>query len=88
MSTTTYRTDRKTGKPLAVIRLDPDERAVILKPGQTALLVEEAAFYRLGGQLDEVVATHVLTEAHRVSWCSIQQGWVDTGDKVHHDGTS
>lgn len=87
MSTTNYRTDRKTGKPVATIKLDPDERAVILKPGQTALVVEENAFYRLGGQLDDVVAGHVLTEMNRVAWCSIEQAWVGTGDRVHHDGS-
>lgn len=87
MSTTTYRTDRKTGKPAVTIRLAPDERAVVLKPGQVALVIEADAFYRLGGQLDDVVASHVLAGTSRVAWCSIEQGWVDTAHKVIRDGS-
>lgn len=87
MSTTTYRTNRKTGQPLAVIRLDPGERAVILKPGQHALVISDGDFYRLGGQTDLIVGAHVLEEADHVTWDSIEQRWMEVGDKVVHDGT-
>lgn len=86
MSTTTYRTDRKTGQPLAVIRLDPGERAVILKPGQTALVIKDDAFYRLGGQTDLIVGSHVLEEIGPVTWDSIEQRWMETGDQVRQRG--
>lgn len=35
------------------------------------------SFYKLGGQVDDIVASHVLQEARRVCWCSISQEWVE-----------
>lgn len=86
MSTTTYRTDRKTGLPVATIKLAQDERAVILKPGQTALVIKDDAFYRLGGQTDLIVGSHVLEEIDPVTWDSIEQRWMETGEQVRQRG--
>ena len=32
-------------------------------------------YFRLGGQVDDVVAGHVITESDHVVWCSIEQRW-------------
>lgn len=34
-------------------------------------------FYRLGGQTDLIVGGHVMQEARRIYWCSIEQQWID-----------
>lgn len=34
-------------------------------------------FYRLGGQTDLIVGSHVIQEARRIVWCSIGQEWVE-----------
>ena len=58
-----------------------------LKSGKRHVLVEltegekiksfsEDGYYRLGGQLDDVVGGHVITEAEHVTWCSIEQEWI------------
>lgn len=40
-------------------------------------LPREGQFYRLGGQVDDVVQGHVLIEARPTRWCSIQQEWIE-----------
>ena len=37
---------------------------------------KEGYYYRLGGQVDDIVQGHVLTESEHVIWCSIEQRWV------------
>jgi hypothetical protein len=37
----------------------------------------ENAFYKLGGQMDDVVPGHVLQEARPVVWCHFEQKWVE-----------
>jgi hypothetical protein len=32
-------------------------------------------YYKLGGQVDDVVQGHVITESDAVYWCSIGQRW-------------
>jgi hypothetical protein len=49
---------------------------VELAPGEYLLSFKEDAYYRLGGQLEDVVQGHVITESYQVSWCSIGQEWV------------
>ena len=34
-------------------------------------------YYRLGGQLEDVVAGYCIIGSPRVYWCSIEQKWVD-----------
>lgn len=52
------------------------EVTVEIDSNQTLLAVKEDGFYRLGGQVEDVVAGHVITEAEGVYWCSVTQGWV------------
>jgi len=49
---------------------------VELAPGEYLLSFKEDAYYRLGGQVEDVVQGHVITDSYQVSWCSIGQEWV------------
>lgn len=51
--------------------------SVTLRPGERLLIVKENGFYKLGGQLEDVVQGHVLTEARPSRWCSISQSWIE-----------
>lgn len=57
----------KNGKQHALVELDPGEKLTTFNKDR---------FYRLGGQVEDVVAGHVITEADHVVWCSIGQEWV------------
>jgi hypothetical protein len=48
---------------------------VELEPGETLINVREGHYYRLGGQVEDVVQSHVLLESRGVYWCSITQKW-------------
>jgi hypothetical protein len=37
--------------------------------------IKEGHYYRLGGQVEDVVQSHVLLESRGVYWCSITQKW-------------
>ena len=50
---------------------------VELEPGEVLINVREGRYYRLGGQVDDVVQGHVLLESRGVYWCSITQKWED-----------
>ena len=50
---------------------------VQLAEGEKLMALKDDSYYRLGGQLDDVVGTHCLAEGCRVYWCSIEQKWVD-----------
>ena len=54
---------------------------VRLQPGERAIIVRDERYYRLGGQVDSVVAGHVLNVAE-VAWCSTAQEWTYAGDPV------
>lgn len=45
--------------------------------GETLLAVRENSHYQLGDPLGDVVASHILEQAAEVSWCSVEQKWVD-----------
>lgn len=47
-----------------------------LDKGESLRVVREGHFYQLGGQLEDIVQAHVITEMKRVYWCSIEQKWV------------
>jgi hypothetical protein len=49
---------------------------VELAPDEYLLSFKEDAYYRLGGQVEDVVQGHVITDSYQVSWCSIGQEWV------------
>lgn len=50
---------------------------VQLAAGEMLAAFKEDSYYRLGGQLDEVVGGYCIIEGKRVYWCSIEQKWVD-----------
>jgi hypothetical protein len=54
-------------KRRVVIELDHHEE-------QFAVLTH-GAYYRLGGQVDDIVQSHVIADMSRVYWCSITQKW-------------
>jgi len=56
----------KNGKRHALVELDE---------GEDIKSFNENRYYRLGGQLDDVVGGHVITESEHVVWCSIEQRW-------------
>lgn len=49
---------------------------VELAPGEYLLSFNDGAYYRLGGQVEDVVQGHVITESYQVTWCSIEQKWL------------
>jgi hypothetical protein len=53
-------------KRRVVLELDHDEEYAVLKNN---------AYYRLGGQVDDIVRSHVIADISRVYWCSITQKW-------------
>jgi hypothetical protein len=58
----------KNGKTHALVELDPGEHIASYC---------EASYYKLGYPSEEIVASHVLDEAVPVTWCSVQQKWVE-----------
>lgn len=51
---------------------------VVVDAEETLIAVREDRFYRLAYPLDDqVLATHILEGIKRVSWCSVEQKWVD-----------
>ena len=59
----------KDGTRTVTLRLDADEVSLVS--------INHSRHYRLGGQVDDIVASHVLTECIPVYWCSIEQKWVE-----------
>ena len=51
------------------------EVTVELRQGEKIVAVDEHQHYRLGGQMDDIVPGHVLTEAERAYWCPFEQKW-------------
>ena len=49
---------------------------VELDHGEELMSFRDNQFYKLGGQVEDVVAGHVITAAERVTWCSVSQEWV------------
>ena len=52
------------------------EVTVVLEEGDKLMCFRDDRYFRLGGQVDEVMAGHVITESEHVVWCSIEQRWV------------
>ena len=50
---------------------------VQLAVGEKLMAFKEDNYYRLGGQLDDVVGGYCISEGERVVWCSIEQKWVE-----------
>lgn len=64
---TVRETINKRGKRVVTVELDLDE---------TLMSFKDDRYYRLGGQVEDVVAGHVITESDHVIWCSIEQRWI------------
>jgi hypothetical protein len=56
----------KQGKREVTVELDDEDHLMCFR---------EDRYFRLGGQVDDVVAGHVITESDHVVWCSIEQRW-------------
>ena len=50
---------------------------VELAPNEYLLGIKDGAYYQLGGQVDDIVAGHIIIDAHPVYWCSVSQKWED-----------
>ena len=50
---------------------------VQLAAGERLMAFNEDSYYRLGGQLDDVVGGDCIIGSPCVYWCSIEQKWVD-----------
>jgi hypothetical protein len=50
---------------------------VVLADGEEIFAIMPKAYYKLGGQLDDVVHAGVITDSQRVYWDSISQKWSD-----------
>jgi len=55
------------------------KRVVIaeLGEGEELIAVDKNAYYRLGGQMDDVVTENVITDSQKVSWDIFDQTWRD-----------
>lgn len=70
----------RSGSTTIYVKLNTGETAVIIKPGEAAVIVSDDAHYRLGGQVGDIVQGHVIGDATRVAWCSIEQQWEEVGE--------
>ncbi len=50
---------------------------VELEPNEYLLSFKDGAYYRLGGQVEDVVAGYIIIDAQPVCWCSVTQDWED-----------
>ena len=50
---------------------------VQLAEGEKLKAFKEDNFYRLGGQIADVVGGYCITRCSHVVWCSIEQKWVE-----------
>ena len=50
---------------------------VELEPNERLISIKDDDYYHLGGQVEDVVRGHIITEAYPVYWCSITQKWED-----------
>lgn len=57
-------------------RQGQQEVTVVLAPGDKLMCFRDDRYFRLGGQVEDVVAGHVITESDHVVWCSIEQRWM------------
>ena len=57
----------RSGKREVVVELEPEDKLMSFRDDR---------FYRLGGQVDDIMAGHVITQSDCTYWCSIEQKWV------------
>jgi hypothetical protein len=49
------------------VEVDRDEHLMSFNPDQ---------YYRLGGQVEDIMQGHVIVDSEHVIWCSIEQKWI------------
>jgi hypothetical protein len=49
------------------VEVDRDEHLMSFNPDQ---------YYRLGGQVEDIMQGHVIIDSEHVIWCSIEQRWI------------
>lgn len=47
-----------------------------LDKSESLKIVRDDAYYKLGGQVEDIVQSHVVLDSAEVYWCSIGQEWV------------
>ena len=52
------------------------EVTVVLEAEDHLMCFRNDRYYRLGGQVDDIMQGHVITESECRYWCSIEQAWV------------
>ena len=57
---------KKKPRMVTVALQHDDEQLMSVRPEK---------YYKLGGQVEDVVQGHVITESDAVYWCSIGQNW-------------
>ena len=50
---------------------------VQLAAGEHLTAFKQDSYYRLGGQIDEIVGGYCIIDSPHVVWCSIEQKWVE-----------
>lgn len=58
----------KTGKRRVTVELNRHE---------SLLALNKHGYYRLGGQIDDIVEWHVVQDSSPVFWCHFEQKWID-----------
>lgn len=49
---------------------------LVTDPNDVILIIKPDRYYRLGGQHDDIVGSHILEETVVTYWCSITQKWI------------
>lgn len=62
----------KGGEYTGVTRVTVD-----LQPNEKLLVVRSGSHYKLGHPVEDVVASHVISESTQVHWCSASQAWAE-----------
>lgn len=66
------------------MKIIKDEIATLKRPRRVTIelrhdeefaVIKHGAYYRLGGLVDDIVQSRVLTDMSRVYWCSSTQKW-------------
>jgi hypothetical protein len=71
-------TPKPGGARRLIIELEEGEDIRLVRRGQTAVIVEDGAFYKLGEPLHEdVFAGHILAGATPTTWDTLSQRWID-----------
>ncbi len=58
----------KSGRRIVTVELESHEGLIP---------VNKSGHYRLGGQIDDIVESHVLQDSYPVIWCHFEQKWID-----------